>query len=530
MKNKLIIVLTLLSLFFLDISCKKYLDVNEDPNNPTDVAPEKRLVGAITLSNGAAMFRGSREVVAICQYGCAEFQGAAETWRMTSAYFFWQNAYTWALPNCVDLVRLGKSESKPEFIGAGEVLMAYNFGILSDQYGSIVLDDYYNGTAAINLIPKFNDQQSVYTKIDSLLDDAIQNFEKAGSSNKLNAANGDIMFHGNIDNWIRFAWALKARYYNHLSKKGSLYNAQDILNACSKAFNGDGMDAEFAHLAGGMETDENPWYSWGGFSYYGDLDIHDDPLYSPRYLTWSQFFVNMLTSFPVTNTLYTDPRISKIMEPAKSDGAYRGLAMGGRLSGGQGLLPDGSPGDPTKTHRSDYGYFSRSGFYTNQTSPTPFITYSEVKFIEAEAKLRSGDASGALNSYKEAVNANMRKLGVNATDIANYWVAQEADGLTAHFNDLTQGLSHIMRQKYIALCLNPETWTDLRRMDYSQDIYGPSFVRPKDLNPLFTGSTQWIRAMCYENNEEARNPDAVNAAGGNSPSVRLLTPVWWDKP
>ena len=215
------------------------------------------------------------------------------------------------------------------------------------------------------------------------------------------------------------------------------------------------------------------------------------------------------------------------MQPAMSDGQFRGLRSGGGLAGGQGILANGQAGDATKTHRNDYGYFSRSGFYTNQTSPTSFITYSEVKFIEAEARLRSGDVPGALAAYEEGIKSNMRKLGVSQSDIDAYWAAQLADGLNAHFGNLTQGLSHIMREKYISLCLNPETWVDMRRADYSQDIYGPSLLRPLDLNPIFDpgNPNQWILAMCYENNEELRNPDAIKSAGGNTPAIRLLTPL-----
>ncbi|ETZ24817.1 SusD/RagB family nutrient-binding outer membrane lipoprotein [Pedobacter sp. V48] len=122
----------------------------------------------------------------------------------------------------------------------------------------------------------------------------------------------------------------------------------------------------------------------------------------------------------------------------------------------------------------------------------------------------------------------MRKLGVTGADINTYWTAQLADGLNAHFANLTQGLSHIMRQKYISLCLNPETWVDMRRSDFSQAIYGPSLVRPLNLNTVIfdaNNPTQWIRGMVYESNEQTRNPDNV---GDNSEKYRLLTPLWWD--
>lgn len=529
MKNRYkIISLLVVGIIFLTSSCKKYLDVNKDPNNPSVVSAANRLVGAITTSNGAAMWRGSREVAAVTQYGVAKnVPGAAETWRFTSSYFLMQNAYVWSMPNCVDLINLGNQEGSPNFVGAGETLLAANFGLLTDQLGSIVVDDYYNGKSQLNLEPQVQDQQSVYRHIDSLLDHAILSFASTSNKTALNSANGDIMYQGDVNKWTRFAWALKARYLNHLSKKSALYNPAKIIDACSKAFNADGMDAEFAHLAGGLQTDENPWFSWGGFD-NGTITDPNDPNYNPRYFTWSQFFVNMLSSFPVTNNLYQDPRIGKIMKPALTDGQFRGLIVGGGLKGGQGALANGQPGDATKINGNDYSSFANSGFYTNQTSATPFITYSEVKFIEAEARLRYNDAPGALAAYEEGVKSNMRKMGVSVANINSYWAAQLADGLVAHFGNLTNGLSHIFREKYITMCLNPESWVDMRRVDYSKDIYGPSLMRPININSTVfdaNNPNQWIRAMCYESNEEVRNPKAV---GDNSPKHRLLTPLWWD--
>lgn len=506
----------------LQASCKNYLDVNDDPNNPTKVSAANRIAGAISTSNGAAQWRGAREVAGITQYGLTAITSTgsnrnAETWRFTASYFLWQNAYVNTMPNCVDLIVLGEDEGNMHFVGVGKTLLALNFGLLTDQYGAIVVDDYYDGRSQLELLPKFQDQETVYQRIQQLLDEALEAFGSSQNTVGLNANSGDLLYAGDIEKWKRFAWALKARYLNHLSKKSGLYDPQAIITACANAFNADGMDAEFAYLANGIMEDENPWSNWGGFA---EGTNH-------RYFTWSQFFVNMLSSFPVSNTQYQDPRIGIIMQPGE-DGVYRGFRPGGGLAGGQGLLADGSPGDVSKTDSASYGRFSKSGFYTSTESPCPFITYAEVKFIEAEARLRSGDASGALTAYEEGIKADMRKLGVSTNEIASYWQAQLADGITAHFESLATGLSHIMRQKYIALCLNPETWVDMRRMDYSKEIYGPSLMRPINLNDVVfdpNNADQWIQAMCYETNEQNRNPDAV---GDNSERTRLLTPLWWN--
>jgi hypothetical protein len=502
-------------------ACGDFLDVNKDPVNPTveEVPAHNRLVGAITTTNGAAQWRGAREVAAICQYASTEFTAgsriAAETWDMNASYFLWQNAYTWTIPNCVDMALLGEKEGSPHFIGAGKTLLALNFGMLTDQYGRIVVTDAYDGVSQVKLEARFDEQEVVYQQIQQLLDDAIQAFDQPNNKTPLNFSGGDIMYQGSVDKWRRFAWSLKARYLNHLSKKKSLYDPARIIEACQNGFNADGMDAEFPYLEGGQVTDENPWYSWGGFGNPKDL----------RYFAFTQFFVDLLTKLPVTDAVYQDPRIGIIMSPAKSDGKFRGLRPGFGLAGGEG-------GTGTKTSRDDYGPFSNGGFYTKKTSPFPFITYSEVKLIEAEARLRSGDAGGALLAYEEGVKANMRKLKVPADTITKYWTKLIDNGVATHFADpdLTKGLSHIMRQKYITQCLNPETWVDMRRMDYSQAIYGPSLQKPGNINKSVFSQTnpdEWIRAMVYETNEQARNTENV---GENSPQVRLKTPVWWDRP
>ena len=501
MKRLSIVVLTAFGLLLS--ACQDFLDINADPNNPQEIPIESRLIGAITMTNGAAMWRGTREVTAVCQYAASgSATSGAETWRFTSSYFFWQNSYTWAIPNCVDLVVEGKAEGSPHFAGAGRTLEALIFGMLSDQLGAIPVSEAYDGVTTARLTPAFDPQEEVYRQVIEKLDEAIALFNETENAKGLNIDNGDIMYQGDINKWRRFAYALKARYLNHLTKK-SVYDPQAVIEACSNAFNGDGMDAEFAYLDNGTATEANPFSNkgYGGFT----------SATAPRYFSYTQFFVDLMKTAPVTNTDLLDPRIGIIMNPAPSDGEFRGLIPGQGVPGG------------VATNGDNYGRVT-GGFYSKPTSPFPFITYSEVKFIEAEARLRSGDQGGALAAYEEGVRANMRKLGVASAAIEAYWDGLVAAGVQQHFGDLTSGLSHIMRQKYISQVFNPETWVDMRRMDYSQDIYGPSLNRPTNLNPLFAEG-EWIRAMIVEGNEEVRNGANV---GDNSPAYRLKTPLWWD--
>src|SRR5699024_9017572 len=129
--------------------------------------------------------------------------------------------------------------------------------------------------------------------------------------------------------------------------------------------------------------------------------------------------------------------------------------------------------------------FTEETWYSRQTAPILMITYSEVKFIEAEARFLAnggtqnsiGSTQEAYDAYLEGIQSHMTKLGVAEDEMNNYLndpaVAVGASNLT---------LEHIMKEKWIALFLNPESWTDMRRYDYSADIY-KGLTLPENQNP-----------------------------------------------
>ena len=61
-----------------------------------------------------------------------------------------------------------------------------------------------------------------------------------------------------------------------------------------------------------------------------------------------------------------------------------------------------------------------AGWYSSDNSPLQIITYTECKFIEAEAEFRKGDKQTAYDAYMEGITANMEKMGVADTAITRY--------------------------------------------------------------------------------------------------------------
>src|SRR5690606_14555591 len=149
-------------------------------------------------------------------------------------------------------------------------------------------------------------------------------------------------------------------------------------------------------------------------------------------------------------------------------------------------------------------------YYTSVSSPVLMATFSELKFIEAEAALTSNPAR-AYQAYLDGITAHMEMLEVPQAEIDAYLadpsVSMGAGALT---------INDIFKEKYVALFLHPESWNDARRFDYQyQDM-----ELPGNLNPDLGG--QYIRRLPYPDNEVSRN-------GANVPDVTLLDRIFWDE-
>ncbi|WBL25699.1 SusD/RagB family nutrient-binding outer membrane lipoprotein [Zunongwangia sp. HGR-M22] len=490
----------LVSLVSFSFSCSDdYFDVNSSETQPTNtgLAPQYRIEGAIENTVATAQYRGVREVLGVVQYGsqntAAYYSESWNTFLTTGSYFLWQNVYVYALPNTADLIFLGEEYNSPHYTAVGKILRAYLFGMATDQYGAIVTDDSYDPGQTIQLEPEFVSQEEVYEEIFLLLDEALAELDME-SELGLDDEDGDILYHGDLEQWKRFANSTKARYLNHLSKKSSgehAYDPQAIISAAENGFNSN-EDNALIQYGGGEASNDNQPFSESGYG-------------STRFDYFSEFFVELLKNPLNISSDFQDPRLSVIV-PEAINGGYQGVPTGA--------------GVDNEDEEGDNYSVGNGGFYTSPDSPTYMMTYSEVKFIEAEARFRSGDVAGAYTAYKTGVEADLQKLNISAEEISNYLTKIDTEIGQTEFD-----LSQIFVQKYIANMLNPETWVDFRRVDYSSDIY-PGLERPENVNvSIFPNEDDWIRAMMYEYNEEDRNYENMP---NNDPSVRLTTPVWWD--
>lgn len=172
----------------------------------------------------------------------------------------------------------------------------------------------------------------------------------------------------------------------------------------------------------------------------------------------------------------------------------------------EGFLHDtmAAMGDPRATVYTD-GAGALGAWFDAPDAPFYFASYVEQKFIEAEAAFRTNDFTRAADAHNAGVVASLRRYGI--TDVI-------FEGLYASENSLTISLEKIMTQKYIAMYLDVEAFTDWRRTGIPALTPNPGNVTG-DIIP---------RRLPYPQSERLFN-------GANLPADNAITSrVWWDVP
>ena len=466
----------LISLVFILMawsSCDEYLDINEDPNVATE-APLDGLVQRTTYQTPYNVYRIATSYTNYyVQYFASSNQASpTDTYDPLDFSSRWADLYS-VMTDAYDLIRFSQEINNVNHEAIGKLMMALNLAMAADSWGSV---PYSSGFTGEIIQPSYDPADQVYNTVFNLIDEAIQLIE-SDSDSAVPASDRDLIYSGNMNQWLKLAHGLKARYLNHFSKKPN-YNPADILSSVDNALESNADDAQLVAF-----DVRNPW---------AQAAINNDNLLLDGWL--SEQFIDAMNgvTFGVV-----DPRLALITEPFEENGdmIFRGTPNG-----------EGRRGDGTVQEEV---YLETTGYYSTEDAPLLVFTYAEQKFIEAEASFRSGNKDRALAAFEEGIRANMEKVGV-ATGEVNAYLQEKYPNLNS--NSLT--MQHIMDEKYLAMFLHPETWNDARRFDYQYT----DFALPTNAN-----LGEYIRRLEYPDSEKSRN-------GSNVPTTAGLTDrVVWDE-
>ena len=93
------------------------------------------------------------------------------------------------------------------------IFQAYNFMILTDNYGDIPYFQGGGGYTDTIFFPAYDAQQDIYNDIIKELTEATAALNPAGR-----IETGDVLYAGNIDKWKKFGYSLLLRAGMRLSK------------------------------------------------------------------------------------------------------------------------------------------------------------------------------------------------------------------------------------------------------------------------------------------------------------------------
>jgi len=218
--------------------CKKYLDVNQNTNQPTSVTPSVVLSAALVgtgnnleqnylnLNRWMGYWSRSGNYVPDVQ---------TETYNIPNNYTDpeWINQYN-TLNRYEYIGTIAKQGHLPFYLAVSKVMKAYYFSILVDIYNNVPYSDAFNVQTAVQ--PKYDDAQTIYNDLVAQIDSATDLFDSAkiyyqtaaiveiktddqydilfgtgGSSSKADAS-------ARMDRWVVFANTLKLKLLIHQSQ------------------------------------------------------------------------------------------------------------------------------------------------------------------------------------------------------------------------------------------------------------------------------------------------------------------------
>lgn len=412
MKKSLFIFAIILSTL---TGCKKYLDVNNDPNRPVDV--QEALILAPVEANISDNIYGGNAAI-IVQYflqTIAPNQPNPDLWsyRMfnTDLDGDWYNFYINGLTNLRALNQKAEANGNSNYAAIAKILTAYVLGTATDIWGDIPYSQGFGGVG--KLTPAYDKQEDIYTTLQSLLDGGLADIAKQST---VVPGGDDYFYNGDMEKWERLAYTLKARYYMHLTKApGHTAAAQ--------------ADLALQALTNGMQSnDDDLKFVYEGINTWGQAF---DPVSTA---VLNSTFVDKLKA---TN----DPRLPKLVKPAAATGAYTGRTIG---------TPTGN--------LDEYSY--PSDFVAGTGAANYIVTYSEALFLKAEATFIKSGAAAAEAFYIQGITSHFAKLDFDITSpiVTDYVTARKLTDATA--------IQRIMEEKSIANFLNIENYTDWRRTGF----------------------------------------------------------------
>jgi len=464
----------------LTLSCTKdFEEINTNPNAPVSVQP-RLLLRQVIYDYGEQMsYEGFSAGNLLGQYTAALDFNLFDRHNLKSPQLGgnpWPIFYQNLRDNENILNQSLTKETFTVYEGPARIMKAYMVAALTDLFGDVPYTDAFKGKE-VTVTPTYDTQEDIYLGEGGILDNLDRGIAAIENYSGTIPLEGDILFEGDLDNWVRFANSLKIKYLMRISGK------QDVSAEVQALFD----EANFID-----ENIENAVF-----------DFTDG---EPNNFRLARLRIGDFNNFVLSETMneilsdLNDPRTEILFRPFGNS----------ELGEFNGLL-NGIDASQTSIALADYSLAGTVFRENTGRLDANFMTSWETYFLLAEAAERGLITGNAKELFETGV-----------TQAFAYWQTDLPDDYltgTASF-DTGDALEKIITQKWIANMINGyEGWIEYRRTGFPE-LKTISASLNNDLIPV---------RMPYPAEEEALNStnfaDASSKTDGNSINVK----VWWQE-
>lgn len=534
---------------FASTACEDFLDVNTNPNGPDQVVAPQFYLPAIQSELALGIQFDSRYLGKYVQNWNG--RDIDNTWdrhgyvpASDASGQLWRAIYYSMGQNLTDMIARAEQEQKWDFVGVGQILRAFGWQTLTDYHGEIIMSQAFEpGRTSFD----YDSQEAVYAEVRRLALLAIQNLERTdGAVATSGLGRGDLIYDGDREKWLKFAYGLLAINEHHLSNKPG-YDAAKVIEYVDKALTSNADNAT-VRFEGAVSNDTNFFGPRrGNLNTFRQSKFIVDLLSGTNNILQDPALVGADPATLFADQHLKDPRLPVMLAPAP-DGQYRGVTPG---EGWGGYTAEQRPRNLWNTPTDVVDVATPSKYIFGNDTRFPIMTYSQLQFIKSEAAYLSNNKALALEAYQNGVTAHMDYVSTFVTNIASTpedEVALYAQRRQAYLasealfptDPARLTLQKIMLQKYIAQWGWGflETWTDLRRYQYIANEDGTidsdptnnvfaGFELPDPLFGLNNGKPAQ-RFLPRYNSEYMWNREALGKIGGLNPDYNTFE-MWFSK-
>lgn len=476
--------ITLIGLFiglFLFSCTQDFEEINTNPNSPLSVQPNLLLRQVIYDYGEQMSYEGFTAGNLLGQYTTALDFNLFDRHNLKSPQLGgnpWPIIYKNLRDNEIILNLARENETLSVYKGPSLILKAYMTAALTDLFGDVPYSEAFKGEKG-TITPKYDSQEEIYLGEDGILsnlDEGIAAIEQYAGAIKLE---GDVLFEGDLEAWIRFANSLKIKALMRISNKIEVANQLQEIVAAGNYI---------------QENSENAVFN------FTDGEPNNFRLARLRIGDFNNFVLSETMEEVLKNL--NDPRIETLFRPFSNS----------TLASYSGLL-NGIDASQTTISLANYSLTGRIFRENTGELDANFMTSMETHFLLAEAAQKGLITEDAKSFYEKGV-----------TEAFEYWQTNlPANYLTttaAYDSSGTNAIQQIITQKWIANIINGyEGWIEYRRT---------GFPVLKKISASLNNNLIPVR-MPYPAEEAALNAINYTKAASNTDENSINVKVWWNE-